>query len=254
MYNKRKILVIEDDTVLLKNIEEILLEENFVVQTAIEGNDGIDKAINWLPDLIICDIAIPNKNGYQVLENVSKNEKTKKIPFIFLTAKVEKEDLRKGMMLGADDYIFKPFDIPDLLNSIKLRLEKFSQVITEQNDNLNNEKKVYDIDDKILVTFAGKSQLCSLRDLKYLKAETPYIKLKFRNGKNYLQRASLNEWEEKLPGRYFIRIHRSAIINTEYISKIEKFQQSSYLINIKDEDEPFTVSKRFSTKLKTRFS
>jgi len=254
MNNKTKILVIEDDTVLLKNIEEILFEENFVVQTAIEGNDGIEKAINWLPDLIICDIAIPNKDGYQVLETVLKNEKTKKIPFIFLTAKVEKEDIRKGMMLGADDYIFKPFDIPDLLNSIKLRLEKFYQVITERNYSLNNEKKVCDIDDKILFTFAGKSQLCSLQDLKYLKAETPYIRFKFRNGKNYLQRASLNEWEEKLPEKFFIRIHRSAIINTEHISKIEKFHQSSYLIHIKDEVEPFIVSKRYGTKFKTRFA
>ncbi len=254
MSNKKKILVIEDDTVLLQNVKEILLEENYFVKTAIEGNQGIYEAINWLPDLIICDIAIPNKDGYQVLETISKNEKTKRIPFIFLTAKVEKDDIRKGMILGADDYIFKPFDIPDLLNSIKLRLEKYSQVITEQNDNLKNGKKVYDIDDKILVNFAGKSQLCSLRDLKYLKAETPYIKLKFCNGKNYLQRASLNEWEEKLPEKYFIRIHRSAIINTEHISKIEKFQQSSYLISIKDEIEPFIVSKRFSVKLKDHFS
>lgn len=254
MIKKRiKILIIEDDSILLQNIKDILLEENYSVKTAVEGNEGIKRIISWLPDLIICDIAIPNRNGYQVLETISDNKKTQRIPFIFLTAKVEKDDIRKGMMLGADDYIFKPFDISDLLNSIKLRLEKSSLLIKES-DNISNEKKVYEINDKIFVADNRKSKLCSLRDLKYLKAETPYIKLRFRNEINYLLRASLNEWEEKLPAEYFIRIHRSTIINTEYISKIEKFQQSSYLISIRDEVEPFIVSKRYSTKFKKNFS
>ncbi|MBX2977567.1 MAG: response regulator, partial [Ignavibacteriaceae bacterium] len=216
--DQKKIMVIEDDANLLKNVKEILEEENFLVNTATDGKRGIKTVLEWQPDLIICDIALPLKNGYEVAQEILKNEKTKKTPFIFLTAKVEKEDIRKGMMLGADDYIFKPFDIADLLNSIRLRLDKMS--------NQNNmapteeEKKQYEMDDKLLLKAGSKIQFFKIKDLKYLKAENPYVLLKFEDGKNSLQRQTLDKWESKLPLKYFIRIHRSTIINMEFIVKI----------------------------------
>lgn len=254
MKDKRKILVIEDDPEVLQNVKEILLEEKYLVKTAVEGLEGIEVAINLIPDLIICDIAIPNKNGYEVLETLLKNEKTKRIPFIFLTAKVEKDDLRKGMQLGADDYIFKPFDISDLLNSIKVRLNKHSSLYAVENGSQSIENKKYDVNDKILVEIGGKSQFCFLRDLKFLKAETPYVKMKFTNGKSVLHRSSVNDWEHKLPELYFTRIHRSTIINNEFICKIEKAGSSSYIIKLIEEAEPFEVSKRYSSKIRGRFS
>ena len=250
--NQNKIMVIEDDITLLNNVKEILEEENFVVNTATDGKEGIKTVLDWRPDLIICDIALPSKSGYEVAQEILKNEKTKRIPFIFLTAKVEKDDIRKGMMLGADDYIFKPFDISDLLNSVRLRLDKLnlkSELIPDE-----NEKKKYEMDDKLLMKSGNKMHLFKIKDLKYLKAENPYVLMKFADGKNSLQRQTLDHLESKLPAKHFVRIHRSTIINTEFIIKIEKLSISSYLIRLKDEGEPFVVSKRFSSKIRERFS
>ena len=249
-----KILLVEDDLFLLSNIKEILEEEGFLIKTEADGKNGIITAHNWLPDLIICDISIPDKNGYEVLNAVQNNDKTKKIPFIFLTAKVEKEDVRRGMQLGADDYIFKPFDLDDLLKSINLRLEKSNLRDLEQSKDEENVNKIFGIDDKILVKTGNKMQFYNLKELKYLRAESPYVHLKFLNGKHSLERKSLDEWEAKLPPKYFIRIHRSTIINTEFITKMEKLSNTSYLISLKDEDETFIISKRCSSKMKLRFS
>jgi len=195
--SSKKILLIEDDLTLLNNINDILEEEGFSVKTESDGKKGIKTAKNWLPNLIICDISIPEKNGYEVLKAILKYDKTKKIPFIFLTAKVEKEDIRKGMQLGADDYIFKPFDLDDLLNSINLRLEKSNNLLNEKTIAKDNDK-IYEIDDKILLQSGSKMQFCYLRNLKFKKAESPYAYLKFADGKHSLERKSLDAWENAI--------------------------------------------------------
>lgn len=249
---KKKILIIEDDKALLKNVKIILEEENFEVHAAEDGLTGIELALQSPPDLIICDIALPNKDGYQVLQEISSNDTTNKIPFIFLTAKVEREDLRKGMRLGADDYIFKPFDIADLLESIRMRIAKKNKLTSD--NALTDEKESYEIDDKIIFNYTGRPNLCSVNDIKYLKADTPYVKIRLNNGENVLRRETLNMWEEKLPSKYFIRIHRSTIINTNYIYRIERISKVSYLIHLKDETETFILSKRARSKFKKKYS
>ena len=99
----KRILLIEDDKALRENTEELLELCGYNVTTASNGRIGIEAAIENLPDIIICDIMMPEVDGYGVLENLSNNEKTKQIPFIFLSAKTEHKEIRKGMDLGADD-------------------------------------------------------------------------------------------------------------------------------------------------------
>ena len=119
------ILVIEDNTDVRENIEEILQLSNYTVTTAINGKEGVKKAKEVKPDLILCDIMMPELDGYEVLYMLSKDLATAAIPFIFLTAKAEKSDFRKGMGMGADDYLTKPFDEMDLLQAIENRLKKY---------------------------------------------------------------------------------------------------------------------------------
>ena len=119
-----KILVIEDNTEVRENIQEILELSNYEVVTAENGKRGVEKAKTEKPDLIICDIMMPELDGYGVLYMLGKTPETNGIPFIFLTAKTEKSDFRKGMNLGADDYLTKPFEEMDLLNTIERRLNK----------------------------------------------------------------------------------------------------------------------------------
>ncbi len=119
-----KILLIEDNPDVRENTSEILALANYDVVTAANGKIGVELAQQEKPDLIVCDIMMPELDGYGVLHILSKRPETATIPFIFLTAKTEKSDLRKGMNLGADDYLTKPFDDTELLNAIEIRLRK----------------------------------------------------------------------------------------------------------------------------------
>ena len=120
----KKILLIEDNHEIRENIAEILSLADYEVLEAENGKLGVELDKAELPDLIICDIMMPQLDGYGVLHLLSKNPETAGIPFIFLTAKFEKEDFRKGMNLGADDYLIKPFDDLELLDAVEMRLKK----------------------------------------------------------------------------------------------------------------------------------
>ena len=120
----KKVLIIEDNNDIRENVVEILQLADFTAFEADNGKIGVELALKHLPDIILCDIMMPELDGYGVLYLLSKNPETAAIPFIFLTAKAEKVDLRKGMEMGADDYLTKPFDDIELLNAIESRLKK----------------------------------------------------------------------------------------------------------------------------------
>src|SRR5258708_7477825 len=121
-----KILIIDDHNEIRENNAEILMLAGYGSVTAENGKKGGELAIKEKTDLIICDIMMPELDGYGVLHLLRKNEDTAFTPFIFLSAKTERGDLRKGMDMGADDYITKPFDDIELLNAIETRLKKYS--------------------------------------------------------------------------------------------------------------------------------
>jgi len=127
----KKILLIEDNDDIRENTAEILELSNYKVIVAENGKVGVEKAIEHTPDLIVCDIMMPGLDGYGVLHAVHKNEAIKNTPFIFLTAKTERSDFRKGMELGADDYITKPFEGIELLNAVESRLKKIELLKSE---------------------------------------------------------------------------------------------------------------------------
>ena len=120
----KSILVIDDNADIRDNTAEILELAGYKTFTAENGKQGVDLAIKEKPSVIVCDIMMPELDGYGVLHLLRKNTDTQNIPFIFLTARTERTDFRKGMEMGADDYITKPFDDIELLNAIETRLKK----------------------------------------------------------------------------------------------------------------------------------
>lgn len=118
------ILLIEDNAEMAENIATILQLARYEVIHAPNGKIGVDVAQQKHPDLILCDIMMPQLDGYGVVHILNKDPETAGIPFIFLTAKADKSDFRTGMNLGADDYITKPFDGLDLLKVVEMRLKK----------------------------------------------------------------------------------------------------------------------------------
>jgi CRP-like cAMP-binding protein len=137
----KRILLIEDNHEIRENTAEILELDGYEVITAENGKIGVELASSSKPDLIICDIMMPVLDGYSVLHLLTKNPDTENIPFIFLTAKADRQDFRKGMEMGADDYITKPFDDVDLLNAIESRFKKMELLEKKYSrniDGLNN--------------------------------------------------------------------------------------------------------------------
>ena len=128
---EKTILVIDDNTDIRENTAEILELAGYKTLTAENGKKGVEAATKGKPDLIVCDIMMPELDGYGVLHLLRKNAGTENIPFIFLTAKTERSDFRKGMEMGADDYVTKPFEDIELLNAIEVRLKK-SAVLNNQ--------------------------------------------------------------------------------------------------------------------------
>ncbi|MGY3052235.1 CRP-like cAMP-binding protein/CheY-like chemotaxis protein [Pedobacter sp. UYEF25] len=156
---KSKILIIEDHQDIRESTAEILELAGFQTFTAADGRKGVEVAQEEVPDLIICDIMMPELDGYGVLYLLNKMPKTSNIPFIFLTAKVDRTDIRKGMEMGADDYLTKPFDDIELLSAIESRLKKKDQQKTFYTNGLQK-----------LQDFASKEQgVLALKELVALK-------------------------------------------------------------------------------------
>ena len=138
----KKVLLIEDDDIIREHTAEILKLANYDVITASNGKDGGFLAKSKIPDIILCDIMMPDLDGYGVLHVVSSNPQTATIPFLFLTAKTQLTDIRKGMGLGADDYLCKPFSGVELLEAIEVRLKKMN---VQNNPGLSdNENMIYE--------------------------------------------------------------------------------------------------------------
>lgn len=127
-----KILVIEDETLLREEVMEWLVMAGYEAIGAADGLDGVRKALNFVPDVILCDIAMPHLDGYGVMLQVRANALTQMIPFIYMTARVSLDDIRIGMNLGADDYITKPFTYHQVIHAVEMRLEKKAQYDVRQ--------------------------------------------------------------------------------------------------------------------------
>lgn len=182
--NLKKILLIEDNNDVRENTAEILELANYKVFTAPDGKEGVELARKELPDLIICDIMMPGLDGYGVLHLIGKDAELAAVPFIFLTAKAERSDMRKGMELGADDYITKPFDKTELLNAVESRLRKAELLKKEY-------KKDFDGLSNFISDVAGSNALKKFLEGKkvniYKKKESVYQERHYPNGLYYIK-------------------------------------------------------------------
>ncbi len=173
----KKILLIEDNKEMRENISEILELANYHVISAPNGKVGVEMANKEIPDLILCDIMMPELDGYGVLYMLSKKPETAGIPFIFLTAKTEKTDIRKGMSMGADDYLTKPFEEMELLNAIDVRLKKsesfrkeFAKNVEGLNEFLNQAKGIEELNK---LSADRKNHQFKKKEVLYMEGDEP---------------------------------------------------------------------------------
>jgi CRP-like cAMP-binding protein/CheY-like chemotaxis protein len=197
----KKILLIEDNPDVRENTSEILSLANYEIITAENGKIGVDLAQKHIPDLIICDIMMPELDGYGVLHILSKNAETAGIPFIFLTAKTEKSDIRKGMVLGADDYLTKPFDDTDLLNAIETRLNKLEILRKQYASSASGlDEFIQDVQKAFNLT-----DLCKDKKVKvYKKKMSMFMEGEFPNALYFLKSGSIKTFRTNADGKELI--------------------------------------------------
>lgn len=250
-----KILVIDDDTIIL-NLLSIQLERNgYKVFTAFNGSEGIKLAKEIKPDLILCDILMPGMNGFEVLNKIQSDTETDLIPFIFISAVQEREHIREGINLGADDYLTKPIDIKDLIKSVETRLKKKERILThlksaDHNKPLIKDKKRMSLNERIIINVEGNSKFIKVDDIVSLVAVGAKTKVLVSTGEIFEVNRLLKEWEKVLPEATFVRIHRSTIINQLFIQKVEKNESNTLFLHLLNVESPYITSRRFTPNLK----
>jgi DNA-binding LytR/AlgR family response regulator len=254
-----KVLVIEDEEAVRKTISDLLEIKGYNVFSASGGKEGVKLAKELIPDLILCDIKMPDYDGYKVLKKLLAESKTALIPFIFLTAKAEMSDLRFGMELGADDYIVKPFKAKELYNAIETRLAKHKSILKQLNETKISKRKSQDNtklkrDGYIFVEIGKSPHFIQVKDIKCATAFGDYSNILMGNGDKIIVRKTLKSLWENLPDDIFVRIHYSTIINLNHVDKLEKMENHSYKVYLSNIKEPFTISRRYASKLKSLLS
>jgi DNA-binding LytR/AlgR family response regulator len=253
----KKILLIEDEYIVRSSIRELLENNDYKVFSASDGIEGIQLAKELIPDLILCDVMMPGLNGYEVIEKLRTDPKYTSIPFVFLTAKAELTDMREGMELGADDYIVKPFRAVNLLKAIETRLNKFESMQNHKNNSekvtVNEKKEDLTENDRLFIKANNGPQIIKVGDILCISAQGEYSFVYLLSGTKYMTRKLVKQWEKQLPGKTFLRIHRSTIININYIDKIEKWYKRSYMVILKNFEKSFIISQRYASKIKTNF-
>lgn len=179
-----KVLIIEDHQDIREGTQEILELAGYTVYAAPEGKTGVEMATQYLPDIILCDIMMPELDGFGTLYLLSKDERTATIPFIFLTAKSERADMRKAMEMGADDYIVKPFDDVELLNAVETRLQKRRRIapsVSNRGSNFLSEGEL----EVLLEDLAANARVraCRKKQLIYQEGDAPLYLYFLRKGK-----------------------------------------------------------------------
>lgn len=202
----KKVLFIEDDTVVRENTAELLEINDYEVVTAANGRAGVEMAKKELPDIIVCDIMMPEMDGYGVLQTLAQDDQTRFIPFIFLSAKTEHKDIRKGMELGADDYLTKPFEEEELVSAIESRLAKVA-ILRKINASPAPQKQV------------SQAEMESLDDLRDLVKQ--HEELTFKSGESIYQEGKQNNYLY-LVDKGVVKTHRMDENGKDLITSIHK--------------------------------
>ncbi len=213
---RAEILIIEDDESIRRNLVVLFSSLEYEVSSAASAEAALEIIKHRRPDVIICDINLPKMSGFELKEILNGQKETFNVPLIFLTARNTYEDLREGMSLAADDYIFKPYKAEDVIKSVELRL-------TKSKSSFSKEKS-----DAVFVKVNSTVRKILVKNINVILAENQYSRICQINGKEYLIRRSLSEWQ-KLLDENFYRISRSAIVNLDLIEKIENITHGKYV-------------------------
>jgi len=233
-------IIIDDERLARSELRLLLADfaEISIVGEARNLTEAVDLILKSAPDVVFLDIQLSNENGFDLLEKVEKDFR-----LIFVTA--FDEFAIRAFEINALDYLLKPVDPKRLAKTIERLFE------TEEKHEVTNRK--LDYEDRLFIEIGERSRFLKISSIKYISADGDYTRVFTDDGKKYLVTKPLKEWEDRLPERHFVRIHRSTIVNLEFIEKVETWFSRSYQIYLREMKEPLTASRRYTTRLKLKF-
>ena len=241
---KERILLIEDDESVRIPLGELLSANGYEVTLASGGREGLDVVEDGTPDLILCDIMMPDLDGKVVRETLLRDEETANIPFIFLTAKTSEKDIREGMALGADDYITKPYEPETLLKAIAARIRRFRSLHMASTRRAN---------DHVFLKDGDRCWIIEFKDLHMVESLDTRVRLHFRDGETCVMHRTMGEMEAALPAKLFVRANRQQIVNLNWIKALETWFSGSLMMHTVD-GLKIEMSRRASQAFRDRFS
>ena len=218
---KETILVVEDDPNIRESLVEIFNLAGYEVEAAKDGKEGYHAILDNCPDLVVCDVSMPELDGFELLGAINQRLKDQVIPpFLFLTAKVELKDIRHGMSLGADDYILKPFDHTQLLDIVRMRLDKRKKLLESQTDSIESMiNHPHNTFNKLALPNEEGLTLVPFDEIVKCEADRAYCSFHLKSGKSILVSKSMKEFETILLSHNFLKVHKSTIVNINYAEK-----------------------------------
>jgi len=234
--------IIVDDERLARSELRLLLAD-FAEISIVGEAKNLTEAVNLIrankPDVVFLDVQLSNENGFDLLEKVEKDFK-----LIFVTA--FDEFAIRAFEINAIDYLLKPVNPERLAKTLERLFE------TEGRGEVTRRKLEYE--DRLFIEIGERSRFLKISSIKCIRADGDYSKVFTDDGKKHLITKPLKEWEDRLPEKHFVRIHRSNIVNLEFIERVETWFGRSYQIYLRDIKEPLTVSRRYAAQLKLKFS
>jgi len=238
-----KVLIVDDERLARKKLSMLIekIENVTIVGEADCVDDAMDKIEKLSPDLLLLDIQMPGKSVFEMLNNINFKGRV-----IFVTA-YDQYAIR-AFELNALDYLLKPVTLERLKTAID---RSYNYKIGDPLQTNCASPKSLLSDDYIMLNFNNEIMFVKVKTIKCISAATDYTLVFLESGKKGLVLKSLNEWENRLPKNQFIRIHRSTIINIDFVQKVTKWFNYSCHVYIRNIDDPFILSRRYLKKLKT---
>ena len=234
-------IIVDDERLARTELRSLLAE--FSEISIIGEAENLTEAVKIIqtnkPDVVFLDIQLQNENGFELLEKVEKDFK-----LIFVTA--FDEFAIRAFEINALDYLLKPVN-PE-------RLAKTLERLLETDEKSEDCWRKLEYEDRLFLELGERSRFLKVSSIKCISADGDYSQVFTEDGKKHLVTKPLKEWEDRLPEKYFVRIHRSTIVNLEFIEKVETWFSRSYQIYLREMKEPLTVSRRYAAQLKLKFS
>lgn len=232
-------VIIDDERLARSELRSLLAD--FAEMSVVGEAQNLDEAVNVIrlnkPDVVFLDIQLSGENGFDLLEQVEKD-----FNLIFVTA--FDEFAIRAFEINALDYLLKPVN-PDRLAKTLGRLSRI-----EGRREASNRKLEYE--DRLFIEIGERTRFLKISSIKRISADGDYSQVFTDDGKKHLVTKLLKEWEDRLPEKYFVRIHRSTIVNIEFVEKVETRFSRSYQIYLREMKEPLSVSRRYAARLKLK--